>query len=193
MWKSEYDPYVGHFSKYQANSDMDKPPENAIKVIDSDFGRNVGFQRVAVHHIILPPGCRTSSPHAESIEEEFAFVLRGQPHLWLNGYIHPLQEGFAVGFPAGTGIAHTFINNTESDIHLLVAGEKTKKENLCSFPINPELKESCGIWWSDPPPQKLGPHNGLPGPVTASEFATERAACIFDHEQSRSESFRNLV
>jgi uncharacterized cupin superfamily protein/GNAT superfamily N-acetyltransferase len=180
MWKTEFDRYIGHFSKYQNASDHQAEPKNAIKVIDSDFGRNVGFQRVAVHHIVLPPGCRTSSPHAESIEEEFAFVLKGQPHLWLNGYIHPLEEGFAVGFPAGTGVAHTFINNSDSDIHLLVAGERTKKENLCAFPINPELKDSCDIWWENSPPQELGPHNGLPGPVKPSEFANERAACICD-------------
>jgi len=183
-WNSEFDKYVGHFSKYQNILDPQAEPKSFIKVIDSDIGRNVDFKRVAVHHIILPRRGRTSSPHAESLEEEFVFVLKGTPHLWLNGFIHDLKEGFAIGFPSGTGIAHTFINNTESEIHLLVAGERTKKENLCTFPINPELKESMkNIWWENPPHHGLGSHNGLPGPIKDSERATNPAACIFDCTQ----------
>jgi uncharacterized cupin superfamily protein/RimJ/RimL family protein N-acetyltransferase len=180
MWNSEFDQYVGHYSKYQETSNSLAISQNFVRVVDSDIGRNVGFNRIAVHQIVLPPGCRTSSPHAESHEEEFVFVLKGQPHLWLNGYIHDLKEGFAVGFPAGTGVAHTFINNTNSDIHLLVAGEKTKKENRCSFPINPELRESSDIWWENPPKQECGPHNGLPGAIKDSERAPSPASCILD-------------
>ena len=71
----------------------------------------------------------------------------------------------AVGFPAGTGLAHNFINNTDKDVELLVLGERTKKENLCSFPVNPEQKDTCNIWWSDAPTRSLGPHNGKPGPI----------------------------
>lgn len=177
-WNEELDPYIGHFTKYQNNSNSEKDPENKVKFIDSDIGRNVGYQRIAVHHMIIPAGCRSSSPHAESLEEEFVLVLKGTPHLWLNGYIYDLKEGHAAGFPAGTGIAHTFINNTNEEVHLLVAGEKTKPENLCSFPINPELKESCEIWWENSPPQKLGPHNGLPGPIKENERSTDKPNCL---------------
>ncbi len=177
-WNEKFDKYVNHFTKYQDPASVDKVQENGIKVIDSDIGRKVGFSRVAVHHMVLPSGCRTSSPHAESLEEEFVFVLKGNPHLWINGYIYDLKEGHAVGFPAGTGIAHTFINNTDEDIHLLVAGEKTKPENLCSFPINPELKESCGIWWGEAPVHSLGSHNGLPGLVKQSERGTDSPECL---------------
>lgn len=153
---------------------------NTVRFVDSDIGRSVGFNRIAIHHVVLPPGCRTSLPHAESLEEEFVFVLKGKPHLWLNGYIHDLDVGFAVGFPAGTGIAHTFINNTSTDIQLLVAGDKTKKENLCSFPINPEQKKICEIWWSDPPVHSIGPHDGLPGPVKESEKAKGPSPYVLD-------------
>jgi uncharacterized cupin superfamily protein len=172
--------YVGHYSKYQEAAGIGAKPVDFIQFIDSDIGRKVDFKRVAVHHIVLPPGCRTSSPHAESHEEEFVFVVQGTPHLWLNGYIHDLAPGFAVGFPAGTGMAHTFLNNTDGEVHLLVAGERTKEENLCSFPINPELKQTCQIWWDDPPLQEYGPHNGLPGPIKKSDRAQEKAHCIVD-------------
>lgn len=179
-WPNSLSRFVGHYSTRTESSPPKETPANFIRVIDSDIGRTVDFNRIAVHHIVLPPGCRTSSPHAESHEEEFVFVLKGKPNLWLNGFIHDLDEGFAVGFPAGTGIAHTVINNTDSDVHLLVAGDKTKKENFCSFPINPELKKDCLIWWDDPPTHELGPHNGMPGPIRNTERAKEPSRYVLD-------------
>jgi uncharacterized cupin superfamily protein/RimJ/RimL family protein N-acetyltransferase len=170
-WKAEFDQYTGRASKFQDANEIQFDEEKFIKVFDSDIGRNVGFKRVAVHHLILPPGYRTSIPHAESLEEEFVYVLKGSPHLWLNGYIYDLAPGFAVGFPAGTGVAHNLINNSDSDVHLLVAGDQTKKDNLCSFPINPELKKDIKIWWENPPEQKIGPHSGLPGIVLNSDMS----------------------
>jgi uncharacterized cupin superfamily protein len=79
------------------------------------------------------PGERTSWPHAESIEEEFAYVLEGYPDAWINGFLHPLVAGDFVAFPSGTRIAHTFLNNTDKNVLLLVGGEATKKENQFSF------------------------------------------------------------
>jgi uncharacterized cupin superfamily protein/ribosomal protein S18 acetylase RimI-like enzyme len=179
-WPKSLSRFVEHYSTRTEPTPSKETPANFIRVVDSDIGRTVDFNRVAVHHIVLPPGCRTSSPHAESLEEEFVFVLKGKPNLWLDGYIHDLDEHFAVGFPAGTGIAHTLINNTDSDVHLLVAGDKTKKENLCSFPINPELKNNCQIWWENAPMHPLGPHSGLPGPITDLEKAKEPSPYILD-------------
>lgn len=95
-WNEKYDRYVGHYSMYQEKVDTGSIPASRILVVDSDIGRKVDFKRIAPHHIILPPQCRTSSPHAESLEEEFVFVLKGNPHLWLNDYLHELKEGHAV-------------------------------------------------------------------------------------------------
>lgn len=180
LWNEEFNKFIGHYLDYKDFTNIDHSPSNLIRVFDADIGRRVGFERVAVHHVTLPSGYRTSSPHAESHEEEFVFVLKGCPDLWLNGLIYSLKEGVAVGFPSGTGIAHTFINNTQEDIHLLVVGESTKNENLCAFPINPELKESCGIWWDDPPTHELGSHNGLPGPIRESEWGGKSPKCVID-------------
>ncbi len=50
----------------------------------------------------------------------------------------PLQPGDSVAFPAGTGICHTFLNNTADPVRLLVVGEKPKPENRIRYPLNPE-------------------------------------------------------
>ena len=180
-WNEEFNKFVGPAVKHQKQKILgDDIKEDHIDGIDSDIGRAVGFNRIAVHHFVLPPNCRTSMPHAESCEEEFVYVLSGKPHLWLDGYIHELQAGHAVGFKAGTGVAHTFINNTDADIHLLVAGEKTKKENLCSFPVNKDYQATSPIHWKDAPIRELGPHLGLPGEIKKDEWATSKSGLFVD-------------
>lgn len=130
----------------------------------SNFSKHFGLQRVGVHLFVIPPGFRTSRPHAESIEDEFIFVVKGEVELWFNGRIKKMIPGDSIGFVPGTGIGHTFINNSNSDVELFVAGDRTKKENHYRFHLEPGLKEKCGErWWDSMPPQSLGGHNGLPG------------------------------
>jgi uncharacterized cupin superfamily protein/GNAT superfamily N-acetyltransferase len=172
-WNKEFERYAGHFSDFGDPNAADDPPDDGTKIFAVDIGRKVGFARIAAHHVVLPPGCRTSRPHAESLEEEFVFVLRGTPYAWIDGYVYPLKEGHAVGFPAGTGIAHTFINNTDSDVHLLVAGERTKKENRFVYPLSPDLANKHDAWWHEAPKRALGRHRGLPGSLKAEDLGRD--------------------
>ncbi len=71
----------------------------------SALGRHYGFARLGIHHELLPPGRRTSWPHAEETEDEFVHVLEGTPDVWLDGVLHRLQPGDSVGFKAGDGLA----------------------------------------------------------------------------------------
>lgn len=138
---------------------------------DGEFSRCFGLRRLGLHHIVLPAGMRSSFPHAESLEEEFIYILRGEADVWINGWVHRLTEGHAVGFPAGTGIAHCVLNNSDAPVELLVAGEQTKPGNLCAFPLDPQAAARSGMEWQDAPTQELGPHAGLPGPPAREDFA----------------------
>ncbi len=98
----------------------------------------------------------------ESDEEEFIYVLEGYPEVWINGYLWKLEPGDSVGFPAGTGICHTFLNNTEQEVRLLVVGEANKKYNRIYYPLNPGYAATRQDRWVDHPPQFFGPHDGKP-------------------------------
>lgn len=138
--------------------------ESSDGLLDANFSRLFGSERKAVHWVKLLPQQRSSYPHAESLEEEFIYVVSGRPHVWINGFIYQLEPGHAIGFPAGTGIAHCFLNNTDTEVEMIVLGDRTKQENKCSFPINYELKEvRKNIWWHDVPKQSLGGHNAAIG------------------------------
>ncbi|MDB5588981.1 MAG: Cupin protein [Devosia sp.] len=132
--------------------------------LGSPLGRALGLTRIGIHYEIMPPGHRSSFPHAESHEEEFVLVLRGRPDVWIDGELFALEEGDAVGFPAGTGIAHAFLNNSSADVTLLIVGEANKAENRINYPLNPERMAQFaqdGRAWLDAPKRPLGAHDGV--------------------------------
>lgn len=158
---------IAHWTDIETPDDAHYSGHDEPLSIGAPFGGHFGLQRLGIHHERLPPGRRTSFPHAESAEEEFVYVIEGSPDVWLDGRLHRLRPGEAVGFPAGTGIAHTFINNTDEDVHLLVVGEKPKPENRIYYPLNPERKPLRDDWWDDVPQRPMGDHDGLPDAVRA--------------------------
>lgn len=129
---------------------------------DADYGRHFGFARLGLHHVRLMPGHRTSLPHAESAEDEFVLVLEGTPDVWMDGVLHRLSPGDAVGFKAGTGVAHSFLNNTDAEVRLFVAGDTPRAENKVIYPVDPDRKPLRSDWWEDAPARPLGPHDGVP-------------------------------
>ena len=128
------------------------------------LGKEAGLERVGVNIQRLPPGTRSSWPHAEENEEEFVYVISGEVDAWIDGNLYPMRTGDLAAFPAGTGVAHCFINNDNQDVLLLVGGEAPKQGSRIFYPVNPSRRSdmSASNWWADVPARKLGPHDGLP-------------------------------
>lgn len=128
------------------------------------IGKAAGLMKIGLHLERLPPGCRLSWPHAESEEEEFVFILEGRVDAWVDGEVHAMTSGELAAFPSGTGICHTFINNSDEEAKLLVGGEQTKSTNRIVYPLNPERRGQLrwSEWWDDAPKRSLGDHDALP-------------------------------
>jgi len=154
--------FIKHYSEIHEPDDAHYPGSDELLSIGSPFGRVFGLARLGIHQELLPPGRRTSYPHAEGTEEEFVYVIEGNPDAWIDCHLHRLVPGDGVGFPAGTGICHTFINNTDQDVRLLVVGESTRADNRIYYPLNPEQRPLRKDWWDDVPKRPLGPHDGRP-------------------------------
>ena len=164
MSKPERPPSIAHYSTLQDPDNAHYPNSKELLSIGAPIGRKLGLTRIGIHHELLPPGRRTSWPHAESAEEEFAFVIEGNPDVWLDGNLYRLNPGDAVAFPAGTGIAHTFINNTDRDVRMIVVGEN-RPENKIYYPLHAEESKHRKDLWEDHPQRELGPHDGLPDKI----------------------------
>src|SRR5262245_10008181 len=87
------------------------------------IGRAAGLTQIGIHLVRLMPGERTSYPHCESGEEEFAYVIEGEVGIWCDGVVYPAKAGDLVAWPAGTGICHTVINEGDAPAVLLAGGE----------------------------------------------------------------------
>jgi len=131
---------------------------------DRSLGKSAGLVRIGVNLQRLPPGTRSSWPHAEEKEEEFVYVIEGEVDAWINGDLHRMIAGDLAAFPAGTGICHCFINNSGREALLLVGGEAPKQGNRIFYPLNPSRREDMNAsdWWEDVPHHRIGPHDGLP-------------------------------
>jgi len=164
--------FIAHWTEIEKPDNSHYTGDDELMAIGAPFGKHFGLANLGIHHERLLPGRRTSYPHAESAEEEFVYVIEGAPDVWLDGRLTRLEPGDAVGFPAGTGITHTFLNNTEAVVRLLVVGEKTKPENRVYYPRNLEQKTLRNDWWEDPPQRPMGDHDGLTDKIRAAKAKT---------------------
>jgi uncharacterized cupin superfamily protein len=154
--------FIRHWTELEQPDDSHYTGDTELMAIGAPLANALGLTRIGIHHNRLLPGRRTSYPHAESAEEEFVYVLAGKPEVWIDGHLHPLVPGDSVAFPAGTGICHTFINNTDQEVQLLVIGEGNKAENRIRYPLNPVYETTRADRWIDWPARPLGPHDGKP-------------------------------
>jgi uncharacterized cupin superfamily protein len=152
--------FIAHWRDLENAQPHQYPGDDELMGFESSVGEKLGLTRIGIHHVRVPPGRRISYPHAESAEEEFVFVIEGRPDAWIDGRLHALEPGDAVAFPAGAGVCHTFLNNTEGEVRLLVVGEKPKPENRIAYPLNPARQRAREDGWTDWPARPLGPHDG---------------------------------
>ena len=152
--------FIRHWRELEGADDRRYPGDAELHSIGAPLGHRLGLTRIGIHHERLLPGRRTSYPHAESAEEEFVYVLEGNPDVWIDGVLHRLGPGDAVGFPSGTGICHTVLNNTATEVRLLIVGERQKPENKLHYPLNQDYERTRADAWTDVTPRVLGGHDG---------------------------------
>jgi uncharacterized cupin superfamily protein len=89
------------------------------------LGELFGLQNFGVNLTRLAPGAVSSLRHAHSRQDEFIYVLEGEPTLVTNAGESVLQPGMCAGFPAGGGDAHHLVNRSPQDVVYLEVGDRT--------------------------------------------------------------------
>ena len=139
------------------------------------IGMTAGLMRLRLDLERLPPGHRLDWPTALEHEEQFVLVQEGEVDAWIDGETYPMKQSDFAAFPAGTGISHTFINNSAHDAILLVGGERPKIDGRISYPLNPEAFDDVSLnrnppfftQWADVPERPLGSHDARPTQIPA--------------------------
>ncbi len=76
----------------------------------------------------VPPGVWASQRHWHMHEDEFVWVLEGETVLVTDEGREIFRAGDCAGFPAGVRNGHHFINESDADVLLLVAGSRNKDD-----------------------------------------------------------------
>jgi uncharacterized cupin superfamily protein len=83
-----------------------------------------GLTNFGVNLTRLAPGAVSALRHAHTKQDEFVYILHGQPTLRTDEGCTQLSPGMCAGFKAGTGNGHHLINETADEIVYLEVGDR---------------------------------------------------------------------
>lgn len=89
------------------------------------LGEPFGLSNFGVNLTRLAPGAMSALRHAHSKQDEFVYVLEGEPTLVTDEGETALRPGMCAGFKAGTGNGHHLLNRTRGDVVFLEVGDRT--------------------------------------------------------------------
>lgn len=88
------------------------------------LGDVFGLTTFGVNLTRLAPGGSSSLRHAHTKQDEFVYILEGNPTLHTDEGRTRLAPGMCAGFKAGTGNAHRLLNETQQDVLYLEIGDR---------------------------------------------------------------------
>ena len=100
------------------------------KAVLGDAG---GLTQYGVNLVTLPPGSWSAQRHWHSHEDEFVWIVSGEPTLVTDAGETVLGPGMAVTFPAGAADGHHLVNNSDGDASYLEVGTRDPRD-ICSYP-----------------------------------------------------------
>ena len=89
------------------------------------LGDLFGLANFGVNLTRLHPGGVSALRHAHTKQDEFVYILQGNPTLHTDEGRTRLSPGMCAGFKAGTGNGHCLINETAEEVVYLEVGDRT--------------------------------------------------------------------
>jgi uncharacterized cupin superfamily protein len=110
------------------------------------LGDLFGLRNFGVNLTRLAPGAKSALRHAHTLQDEFIYIVSGNPTLYTDAGATPLVAGMCAGFKAGTGDGHQLVNESADDVVYLEVGDRTEGDEA-SYPDD-DLKALAvdGVW-----------------------------------------------
>lgn len=105
------------------------------------LGDLFGIKNFGVNLTTLHPGGESALLHRHSKQDEFIYILQGNPTLVTDQGEVTLSPGMCAGFPA-RGLAHQLVNRTNSNVTYLEIGDRTPGDEG-SYPVD-DIKAALG-------------------------------------------------
>lgn len=111
------------------------------------LGDLFGLSNFGVNLTVLAPGAVSALRHAHRKQDEFVYILKGNPTLQTDAGDTPLSPGMCAGFAAATGDAHCLRNLTAEEVVYLEIGDRTAGDE-CAYPDDDLLAKWTDGGWS---------------------------------------------
>lgn len=110
------------------------------------LGNHFGLKKFGVNLTHLDPGGESALQHKHSKQEEFIYILSGQPTLCLGEQEFQMSAGMCVGFRPGGG-AHKIVNRSNAPAAYLEVGDR-EAGDLVEYPNDDVIAEMAadGKW-----------------------------------------------
>lgn len=105
------------------------------------LGDLFGLKSIGVNLTRLRPGARSALHHRHSRQDEFLYVLEGEPMLVSDDGETALRPGMCAGFAAG-GAAHHLVNRSDRDVLYLEVGNRAAGDEV-AYPAD-DIQASLG-------------------------------------------------
>lgn len=92
-----------------------------------------GIKKFGVNLTELKPGAASSEFHFHTRQDEFVYVLEGEPTLVVGHAETILATGHCIGFTANSEIGHMLVNRTEKPVRVLEIGDRESGDE-CHYP-----------------------------------------------------------
>jgi uncharacterized cupin superfamily protein len=108
------------------------------------LGDVFGLKNFGVNLTRLAPNAMSALRHAHTRQDEFVYILQGNPTLHTDEGSTRLSPGMCAGFPAGTGNAHHLVNETVDDVVYLEIGDRTSADQATWPDVDLQVVEIAG-------------------------------------------------
>ncbi|MCG9876757.1 MAG: cupin domain-containing protein [Leptospiraceae bacterium] len=96
----------------------------------SILGDIFGLSNFGVNYTTLLPGGKSALRHSHNTQDEFIYILEGEPTLRTNAGDTVLSPGMCAGFAHGTGDAHQLVNLSQSKVIYLEIGDRSANDSV---------------------------------------------------------------
>ena len=94
------------------------------------LGDAFGLTNFGVNLTRLPPGGMSALRHTHTREDEFIYIVEGEPLLVTNSGETQLRPGMCAGFKAGSDDAHHLLNRSGRDVVYLEVGDRNPGDTV---------------------------------------------------------------
>ena len=117
---------------------FDKPCAERAK---NPLGDAFGLSDFGVNLVTIPEGTWSSQRHWHSAEDEFIYILKGQPTLVTDEGETVLEPGMCAGFVAGAPNGHHLVNSTNDIVIYLEVGSRRDDDDVDYPDIDMQVKD----------------------------------------------------